>query len=673
MPRNPYQVTEKKKGRKLMRIDWCRKLTETLKMSPVEQKWIVRILMGKLDIRLNHESILKYLHEDMITMYSAVQNLEVVCRQLADKEYMRRKKLKKVAMIQVKSSLVTSSRISAGLMVPQMDCVKVGSAYLPMLADRTSFQNLLAHVQQRINNNPVLLKEAARSTKAEYKKIILDLPLDMKHPPFIGEIKMDGERMLFHFHRGLVTCHSRRNNWYSEMYSPCLGPAIRRALRKWDVDCVFDGEVISWDNYRNEVIPFGMNRSVSKYRREYLEEKELVDERDVGFQRTGKNDLGILVGGFKSGDTSYRLKERMAQNAEAEMKASGMNEKEEFPGSYMWLTYVIFDIVYLGGPGAKGFLESIGYADIFDIPGGSVQGGIGRSDEDFGGSIMHVALNKRKRILYTLIEQQKKEVEICHGEVVTPDGRRVEAEKYFREGGMAADRDKFDLGRNSNEDKDEHLEKLRGRAIDSFFIEAVEKNGEEGLVIKELSSPYLLGTQKSRSKAFWRKLKKDYEGENIASDIDVLVLGAYFADGRHRRGMITSYLVGLASESVEFDGKMRYIPFCKVSGATFDEYREAQRFTGFRKDPDTGMYDLGKWTMSGTDRSDQPEHVSKKSFQRTSEGDDLGWTSNKLDWPDVWIKPEDSFMLEVKAAEIVGSVEFAAGMCLRFPRVVRMR
>ena len=42
-------------------------------MSPDEQKWIVRFLMSKLDIRLNHESILQYMHEDMVNMYSAVQ------------------------------------------------------------------------------------------------------------------------------------------------------------------------------------------------------------------------------------------------------------------------------------------------------------------------------------------------------------------------------------------------------------------------------------------------------------------------------------------------------------------------------------------------------------------------------------------------------------------------
>ena len=594
---------------------------------------------------------------------------------------MRRRKLRKLAMLQIQTSFITATNVATGIIVPHTDGVKVGHAYAPMLADRTSFQNLLSNLQQRINNNPVLLKTAAGLTKAEYKKRILDLPLDMKHPPFIGEIKMDGERMLFHVKRGVVTCHSRRNNWYSEMYSPCLGPAIREALRKWDVDCVFDGEVIAWDDFRSEVIPFGMNRAVAKYRREYLHSKGLVDKRDVGFDRVGKNNLGILNGPMGKGDTPYKLKERNQANMETERQSSAeapsVSEKDQYPGSYMWLTYVIFDIVYLGGPGAKAFLDSIGCGDIFDIPGrdrGSSQGppdvGIG----DFvGGSLTHVDLNRRKRILYMLLEQQRKKVEICHGEVITPNGRRVGAETYFKDGGMEEDRNRNDLGRTSTEAEDEAFEKKRGKAIDGFFTDTVEKNGEEGLVIKELNSPYLLGTSRSRTKAFWRKLKKDYEGENVASDIDVLVLGAYFADGKHRAGMITSYLVGLASESVDFDGKMRYLPFCKVSGCTYDEYKEAQRFTGFRKNQDN-YYDLGNWWISGDDRTQLPDHISTKSFQRDKDkGDDHGWAPNKLDWPDLWIKPEDSFMLECKAAEIVGSIEFSSGMCLRFPRIVRMR
>ena len=212
---NPYVVQKKRKSRKQRRTEWCQSLTDKYRLSPVEQKWIVRMLMGKMDIHLNHESILRYLHPDMINMYSAVQNLEVVCAQLADREYMRRRKLKKKALMQIETSMLMSNSLSYKNMFHHMDKVTIGVALSPMLAARTSYESLLSDIQRRLHNNPVLLKTSLGCTSAEYKEKIQDLPLAMKHPPFIGEVKMDGERMIFHVKRGVVTVHSRRNTWYS--------------------------------------------------------------------------------------------------------------------------------------------------------------------------------------------------------------------------------------------------------------------------------------------------------------------------------------------------------------------------------------------------------------------------------------------------------------------------
>ena len=41
--------------------------------------------------------------------------------------------------------------------------------------------------------------------------------------------------------------------------------------------------------------------------------------------------------------------------------------------------------------------------------------------------------------------------------------------------------------------------------------------------------------------------------------------------------------------------------------------------------------------------------------------------------PDLWIRPEDSIVIEVKAAEISPSNSYAVNYTLRFPRVVRVR
>ena len=83
---------------------------------------------------------------------------------------------------------------------------------------------------------------------------------------------------------------------------------------------------------------------------------------------------------------------------------------------------------------------------------------------------------------------------------------------------------------------------------------------------------------------------------------------------------------------------------------------------------------MGKWHPSGSDRTKIPDFISKRSFQRSVVGDEKGWvSSSKNEWPDLWIRPEDSFILTIKAAEVVSSVEQSAGFTLRFPRIVKMR
>ena len=190
--------------------------------------------------------------------------------------------------------------------------------------------------------------------------------------------------------------------------------------------------------------------------------------------------------------------------------------------------------------------------------------------------------------------------------------RAVEAEKFFKAGGHKSYVKKYKLRRESSAEEDEAIEKKRGERLEKFYVKTVENHGEEGLVVKELLSPYLLGSGLSRSKAHWRKIKPDYGVGGAAQDLDVIVLGSFFADGQTRRGMITSYLVGLADHERDFRGEQKYLTFVKVSGAKFDDFREAQRFTGYKKDKETGKFDLGKWWPSGSDRTKVPDFISTR-------------------------------------------------------------
>jgi len=104
--------------------------------------------------------------------------------------------------------------------------------------------------------------------------------------------QMDGERDLVHINRGIVTIQTRNGTWYSTLYSPAIGPALRAAISRYDVDVILDGEMISWDSSENKPIPFGSNRAVAEMNRNQRYRDGTLDPRDVDLH---KNDMEINV------------------------------------------------------------------------------------------------------------------------------------------------------------------------------------------------------------------------------------------------------------------------------------------------------------------------------------------------------------------------------------------
>ena len=64
----------------------------------------------------------------------------------------------------------------------------------------------------------------------------------------------------------------------------------------------------------------------------------------------------------------------------------------------------------------------------------------------------------------------------------------------------------------------------RRQALEEYFIE-VTLCGEEGLVVKNLSSLYITGGDISKKYEFWVKVKPEYGGQ--VKDIDVVILAGY--------------------------------------------------------------------------------------------------------------------------------------------------
>ena len=159
---------------------------------------------------------------------------------------------------------------------------------------------------------------------------------------------------------------------------------------------------------------------MAKLRAEYLREIGKLEERDVNFNASKepgkrKNHVDGSMGVWERKEKEGRERARADDpNSQWATDTTGYRVNSLHPGRFLWLTYVIFDIVYLGGPAAEEFLTGAG------VDAGFLKGGEG---EEFGGSIMHLDLGLRKEILYKLLEQQKSEVEIAYGEIITSDGR----------------------------------------------------------------------------------------------------------------------------------------------------------------------------------------------------------------------------------------------------------
>jgi hypothetical protein len=409
-----------------------------------------------------------------------------------------------------------------------------------------------------------------------------------------------------------------------------------------------DGEVLAWDNSKQETVPFGSNRTVAKFRQKYMKERGLCDKRDVGLHED---------------DTEHK-----AMNA-SNTRDDKKDQSFESVGAECWLLFVAFDVVYIDGPGAADLLSQSVSQHITPRPK--------------PGSIIKLDSFERKKLLYRLIDVQKNEVEIVSTVVVRPDGGTAEGSEYFapkypveQYGFPAYTLDSIDcalhnvvpgLQRIDIERRrglsDQQISQCRANAVDKKYKEIVETQRLEGLVFKDLSAPYVLG-DKSKELRYWHKFKPDYFEGSSASDLDLVVVGAYFATGLRLAGCISSFLVAC----VDSDDTSRFVPCCKVSASSIPRelHGKIMNKTGFTSQEGAEL-ELGRWFRDET----VPDFVSSKSAQGGNE--DGGWRVAKKDFPDLWIHPEDSAVVVINAGEIVYSPAFPLGLSLRFPRITRIR
>ncbi len=154
--------------------------------------------------------------------------------------------------------------------------------------------------------------------------------------------------------------------------------------------------------------------------------------------------------------------------------------------------------------------------------------------------------------------------------------------------------------------------------------------GLEGMVVKQADSTYRSGRTGWR----WVKIKETEGAQGKLSDtVDVIVMGYYLGRGKRTIFGLGAVLVGV------LDQNNQVVSLAKIG---------------------TGMSE------------DQLVTLKKVCQELTTESRPVSYQPvEKMLMPDFWVKPE--LVLEVAGDELTTSSQHAAGLALRFPRLVKIR
>ncbi|EJU03583.1 ATP-dependent DNA ligase [Dacryopinax primogenitus] len=201
----------------------------------------------------------------------------------------------------------------------------------------------------------------------------------------------------------------------------------------------------------------------------------------------------------------------------------------------------------------------------------------------------------------------------------------------------------------------EYAYETRGRTAKDVKteLERVMDDRGEGLVVKNPDKPYVLAGREDA----WLKVKPEYVDE-MSETVDVLVVGADYGTGK-RGGGVSTLICAVRDDTMSGNDPQQVI--FSVNEHADDR---ARSFLSFVR--------IG----SGLSMSDF-EEIRQKNWREYTPGEELDFVKladrGTEDKPDVYIRPEDSFVITVKAAEIVTSEKYAMDWTMRFPRCRAIR
>ncbi|KAF6216000.1 hypothetical protein GE061_000337 [Apolygus lucorum] len=184
--------------------------------------------------------------------------------------------------------------------------------------------------------------------------------------------------------------------------------------------------------------------------------------------------------------------------------------------------------------------------------------------------------------------------------------------------------------------KAEHFTVSSNEDILSAINAAIDRS-EEGIILKKMDSVY---KPNSRSSG-WYKIKPEYTEGGLV-DLDLLIIGGYYGQGK-RKGKVSHFMMGLAVPTENGVYPSQFESLCRVgSGYTVPELEELSNKLE------------SEWQKLRTGAIPSTHLLSKEK-------------------PDVWIPPEKSCILQIKATEVVDSSVYHCGSTLKFVRVEHIR
>ena len=201
---------KKDAGEKLyvLQADWIKRfLSGSRRLSPLEHKWLARIILKEMKISCGFDKILYWFDPVAPALWSGHNSLRGLCKIICQPDFHGKA---------VEASGGDNSDDAVRTMAPYLTKssaqIQLGVPFTPMFSHRTGFDRMLFDLSLKHRTylqDPIFGKLEEASTLKVASCMVLE------HPSFSMETKLDGERMLVHLSRdGFVKIHTRQSNWY---------------------------------------------------------------------------------------------------------------------------------------------------------------------------------------------------------------------------------------------------------------------------------------------------------------------------------------------------------------------------------------------------------------------------------------------------------------------------